>query len=152
MNKCCCVGFNADPGDSAFFFVLHMLLLELSPISFSCSALAFAQDRSPWGLSAKGLEKLCNRCGDVLEAVGGICDPRSSDAQILRTFLVTKYDITESDFVAIRNAQTSLLRPMFLASKFAQTEKALMDIIYEERQLVFMADNSLVGSDEVCAN
>ena len=124
-----------------------MLLLELSPVSSSCSALAFAQERNPWALSERGLGKLCNRCGDVLEAVGGICDPRSSEAEMLRSFLVSKYDITENDFVAIRTAQTHLSQQMFFAWKFARTDEVLMEMVYQHRVLGFSEEDSSVDSN-----
>ena len=125
INNCSCVGFKGDPGNSSFFFALHTLLLELSPIPSSCSRLASLRERNPWKWPDNKLEQLCNRCGDVLEAVGGICDPRSSDARTLRTFLENDNDITASDFVVIRDAQTRLAQQMFFAWKFARTDKGV---------------------------
>ena len=135
--RCVTYGFKIDPGNSSYSYGMHLLLIELSPIGRGLTRL---QEMHKMIASGKLNDQLQEAMGDVLEAVGGICDIRSIQSRILQAYLHAQCQLDKTAFRDVSDKIKNLAHFASLLQKFYPSHEELIHDIYNDKQVTIEDD------------
>ena len=136
--SCVTYGFSDDPGNSSYSVAFHLLLIELSPIGTDLKRL---QDLYERYRSIGMTDGLRNAMGDVLEAVGGICDDSYLASRELQHQLTAAYGLGSNAFLDVGAKLKDLANlSYFLESSYSSCAALLLEDVYRGREVIVTGD------------